>query len=71
MPEVVGKGGLLVKHLDQYGFAKAMGKLAGNQKLREVLGQKAVNQSKKYNIDTHLASLLGLYTKLIASPTKA
>jgi 1,2-diacylglycerol 3-alpha-glucosyltransferase len=65
MPEVIGKGGILVKHLDQYGFAKAMGKLAGNTKLRENLGKLAANQSKKYNIGTHVKSLLNLYTKLI------
>lgn len=65
MPEVIGKGGILVKHLDQYGFAKAMGKLAGNPKLRERLGKLAVAESKKYNIADHVKELLKLYTDLI------
>lgn len=65
MPEVVGKGGILVNHLDQYGFAKAMGKLAGSIKLRVELGKEALSQSKKYNINTHLKSILRLYTNLI------
>lgn len=65
MPEVIGKGGILVKHLDQYGFAKAMGKLAGDAKLRERIGKLAVIQSKKYNISMHINKLLKLYKKLI------
>ena len=65
MPEVVGKGGILVKHLDQYGFAKAMGKLAGNKKLREKLGKLAVAESKKYNIDNHVEDLMTLYMDLV------
>lgn len=67
MPEVIGKGGILVKHLDQYGFAKAMGKLAGSEKLREKLGKQAIEESKKYKISTHVDSLIGLYNELIAS----
>ena len=63
MPEVIGKGGLLVKHLDQYKFAKAMGKLASNAKLRKDLGEKAIDQSKKYEIAPHIKNLLGLYQK--------
>ncbi len=64
MPEVIGQGGILVKHLDQYGFAKAMGKLAGNIKLRKELGKAAVSQSKKYKISTHVKTLLKLYREL-------
>ena len=71
MPEVVGKGGILVKHLDQYGFAKAMGKLAGSVKLREELGEEAIIQSKKYNIGTHLKTLLSLYHQLITDSTRS
>jgi len=70
MPEVIGKGGILVKHLDQYGFAKAMGKLAGSLKLREEFGKEAVSQSTKYNIDTHLKNLLSLYDQLISDSAK-
>ncbi|MBP9670476.1 glycosyltransferase [Candidatus Woesebacteria bacterium] len=65
MPEVVGKGGLLVKHLDQYAFATAMGKLAGDATIREELGKLAIIQSKKYKISTHVDKLLSLYKKLI------
>lgn len=65
MPEVIGKGGILVKHLDQYGFAKAMGELAGSGTLRVRLGKLAVQESKKYRIDTHITSLLQLYGDLI------
>lgn len=65
MPEVVGKGGILVKHLDQYGFAKAMGKLAGNKNLREKLGKLAVAESKKYNINNHVGDLMELYINLV------
>lgn len=65
MPEVIGKGGMLVKHMDQYGFAQAMGKLAGERKLREKLGLEALHQSKKYEIKIHVSNLLLLYQKLI------
>lgn len=65
MPEVIGKGGILVRHMDQYGFAQAMGELAGDKKLREKLGAVAVNQSKKYEIKTHVHNLLELYQELI------
>ena len=64
MPEVVGKGGILVKHLDQYGFAKAMGELAESGVLRGQLSQLAVAESKKYQITTHLERLLKLYREL-------
>jgi 1,2-diacylglycerol 3-alpha-glucosyltransferase len=64
MPEVIGKGGLLVKHLDQYKFAEAMGKLAGSAKLRKDFGQKAIAQSKKYEISPHIEKLLDLYQKI-------
>jgi glycosyltransferase involved in cell wall biosynthesis len=63
--EVIGRGGILVKHLDQYGFAKAMGKLAGSAKLRAELGKQALLQSKKYQINIHLKRLLKLYSELI------
>ncbi len=68
MPEVVGKGGILVKHLDQYGFAIAMGKLAGSSKLREEVGREAVIQSKKYNISKHVQKLTIMYDELIHRP---
>lgn len=64
MPEVISRGGLLVKHLDQYQFAKAMGRLAGSAKLRKDLGNKAIIQSKKYEINPHIEKLLGLYQKI-------
>lgn len=64
MPEVIGKGGILVKNLDQYGFATAMGRLAGSAKLREEFGKAALVQSKKYNIDDHVKSLTRLYQSL-------
>lgn len=70
MPEVVGKGGILVKHLDQYGFAKSMGKLAGSLKIRENLGKEAIQQSSKYKISTHIRSLLRLYDRLITDSAK-
>lgn len=69
MPEVVGRGGILVKHLDQYGFAKAMGKMAGSAKLREEVGRDAVIQSKKYNIEKHIQKLTTLYDELIHRST--
>ena len=65
MPEVIGKGGILVKHLDQYGFAKAMDKLAGSAKLRDQVGREAVIQSKKYNINKHVRRLVVLYEQLV------
>lgn len=65
MPEVVGSGGRLVTHLDQYGFAQAMGELAGNQKLRTQLGRLAVLESRRYQISSHIDSLLDLYSGLI------
>jgi 1,2-diacylglycerol 3-alpha-glucosyltransferase len=67
MSEVIGKGGILVKHLDQFGFAKAMAKLAGETRLREKLGRAAFKQSQTYNIDTHTTNLLGLYNELITN----
>jgi 1,2-diacylglycerol 3-alpha-glucosyltransferase len=71
MPEVVGQGGLLVKHLDQYGFAKAMDKLAANNILREKLGKLAVVESKKYKLKLHLQSLIKLYRELSAKIAKS
>lgn len=67
MPEVVGKGGILVKHLDQYEFAKAMGKLAESRDLRNKLGKLAQIESEKYAIDTHYVNLVSLYDRLIKS----
>ncbi len=64
MPEVIGDGGLLAKHMDQYKFAKAMGKLAGSAKLRQNLGNKAIVQSKKYEITPHVEKLLALYQQI-------
>jgi 1,2-diacylglycerol 3-alpha-glucosyltransferase len=64
MPEVIGKGGILVKHLDQYGFAQAMGELAGNADLRSKVGSLALLRSKNYQIGVHTNNLIGLYQRL-------
>jgi 1,2-diacylglycerol 3-alpha-glucosyltransferase len=66
MPEVVGEGGILVKHLDQYGFAQAMASLAEDDELRKDLGRAAARESQKYQIITHVERLLTLYETLIA-----
>lgn len=64
MPEVVGRGGVLVKHLDQYGFAKAMGQLAANKRWRAKLGEEAKKQTRKYEIGAHTGKLIALYEKV-------
>lgn len=67
MPEVIGKGGILAKHMDQYGFAQAMAKLGTNVATRIKFGKQAKQQSKKYKISKHVERLIGLYEKLIAN----
>lgn len=70
MPEVVGKGGLLVKNLNPQGLATAMEKLANNPKLRIKLGKLASLESNKYQIKAHVQGLLSLYKNLIKAKLK-
>ncbi len=67
MPEVIGKGGILARHMDQYGYAQAMAKLGEDLKARDEMGKAAKNQSKKYQISKHVERLLKLYEELISN----
>jgi len=65
LPEVVGDAGLLVDPCDAAGLAEAMAALLDDEQLREGLGQKGLEQARRFSWEETARETLKVYRRVI------